>query len=453
MTRANPADDDMNIVALPQPLPPPPTLQPLRLRAVTNAGFSIMFLFFGVAGGWAALAPLDSAAVTTGVVKVDGDRKLIQHLEGGIIAELDAVNGDVVKKGKVLVRLDHTQAKAQLDSIQNKIATREALVARLRAERDGKDTIEFDQALLDNPDPAVKDAVATQRDVFNAKHRNLKDEKAILDERRQQTAEQITGLQQLIATEDKRIAAFANENKDLETLLSKGLTTRERNLTLTQQQRQTEGERATNVASIARARSSIAEIDMQILNLTTQQLNESVDELSKVEAELFDFRQQARAAEDVLKRTDITAPVDGIVMDVKVHTAGGVVKPGDTLMTVVPLGEKLVVETMVKPEDVETIAPGQTAYVSFPAFAKYNLPQLSGVVETVSADRLVDERTNAPYFAATVVIDKSELAKLDGPRLLPGMSSEAMIKTGTRTALAYLAEPLTQNIRRSLREK
>ncbi|TIT51911.1 MAG: biotin/lipoyl-binding protein, partial [Mesorhizobium sp.] len=133
-----------------------------------------------MAGGWAALAPLDSAAVTTGVVKVDGDRKLIQHLEGGIIAELDAVNGDIVKRGKVLIRLDNTQAKAQLDSIQNKIATREALVARLRAERDGKDTIEFDQALLDNPDPAVKDAVATQRDVFNAKHRNLKDEKGIL---------------------------------------------------------------------------------------------------------------------------------------------------------------------------------------------------------------------------------------------------------------------------------
>ena len=140
-------------------------------------------------------------------------------------------------------------------------------------------------------------------------------------------------------------------------------------------------------------------------------------------------------------------------MDLKVHTTGGVVKPGDTLLTVVPLGQTLVVEAMVKPEDIETIAPGQTARVNFPAFARYNLPPLDGVVETISADRLVEERSGAPYFAATVLINKGELDKLEGRKLLPGMSSEAMIRTGSRTVLAYLTEPITQNFRRSLREK
>jgi HlyD family secretion protein/epimerase transport system membrane fusion protein len=140
-------------------------------------------------------------------------------------------------------------------------------------------------------------------------------------------------------------------------------------------------------------------------------------------------------------------------MDLKVHTAGGVVKPGETLMTVVPLGQQLVVEAMVKPEDVETIAPGQPARVSFPAFARYNLPPLEGVVEIVSADRMVEERSGAPYFAATVLIDKSELTKLEGRKLLPGMSSETMIRTGARTVLSYLAEPITQNFRRAMREK
>ncbi|TGT60345.1 HlyD family efflux transporter periplasmic adaptor subunit, partial [Mesorhizobium sp. M2E.F.Ca.ET.166.01.1.1] len=148
------------------------------------------------------------------------------------------------------------------------------------------------------------------------------------------------------------------------------------NLSLRQQQREIEGERATNVAAIARAKSAMAEIDMQTLNLNTVRLNEAVEELSKVEAELFDLRQGERSARDVLARTNVVAPVDGIVMDLKVHTAGGVVKPGETMMTVGPLGQQLVVEAMVKPEDVETIAPGQPARVSFPAFARYNLPPL-----------------------------------------------------------------------------
>jgi HlyD family type I secretion membrane fusion protein len=442
-----------NIVPL--PVPPPSMLEPepLRLAGVTYAGFAIAFLFFGVAGGWAALAPLDSAAVAPGVVKVAGDRKLIQHLEGGIIAELNAADGDIVKAGKVLIRLDNTQAKSQLGLIQNRIAVRDALAARLRAERDDKDEIEFDPALLANPDTSATDAVAAQRDVFAAKRHNLNDERKILGQRRYQSLEEITGLEELVVTEDKQIAAIEGETKDLEDLLKKGLTTRERNLLLRRQQREIEGERATNVAAIARARSAIAEIDMQILNLNTVRLNEAVDELSKVEAEMFDLRQQERSAKDVLARTDVVAPVDGIVMDLKVHTTGGVAKPGETLMTVVPLGQQLVVQAMVRPEDVETIAPGQPARVSFPAFARYNLPPLDGVVEIVSADRMVEERSGAPYFAATVLIDKSELAKLEGRKLLPGMSSEAMIRTGARTVLSYLVEPITQNFRRAMREK
>ncbi|WP_156668569.1 HlyD family type I secretion periplasmic adaptor subunit [Rhizobium aegyptiacum] len=442
---------EMKVVPL--PVSPPPAAVPLRLAGVTFTGFAIMFLFFGMAGGWATLAPLESAAVAPGVIKVAGDRKLIQHLEGGIIAGLNAANGDIVRAGKILVQLDSTQARTKLDLIQNRIATREALAARLRAERDGKAEIEFDPALLANPAKSAKDAVAAQRDVFSAKHNNLKDEREILSQRRRQTAEEITGLKELIITEDKQIEVFEGETKDLESLLRRGLVTRERGLLLRRQQREVEGERATNVAAIARARSAMAEIDMQILNLTTLRLNEAVEELSKVEAELFDLRQEERSAKDVLARTNVAAPVDGIIMELKVHTTGGVVKPGETLMTIVPMGQQLVVEAMVRPEDVETIAPGQLARVSFPAFARYNLPPLDGVVEIVSADRMVEERSGAPYFAATVLIDKSELAKLEGRKLLPGMSSEAMIRTGARSVLAYLAEPITQNFRRALREK
>ncbi|AGS20205.1 HlyD family type I secretion periplasmic adaptor subunit [Rhizobium etli] len=442
---------DMKVVPL--PVSPPAAPIPLRLTGVTVTGFAIIFLFFGMAGGWATLAPLDSAAVAPGLVKVAGDRKLIQHLEGGIIAGLTAANGDIVKAGKVLLQLDDTQARARLNLVQNRIATREALAARLRAERDGKAEIEFDPALLANPTKSARDAVAAQRDVFSAKHHNLKDEREILSQRRRQTEEEITGLQELIVTEDKQIEVFEGETRDLESLVKRGLVTRERWLLLRRQQREVEGERATNVAAIARARSAMAEIDMQIVNLNTLQLNQAVEELSKVEAEMFDLRQEERSAKDVLARTNVVAPVDGIIMDLKVHTTGGVVKPGETLMTIVPMGQQLVIEAMVRPEDVETIAPGQPARVSFPAFARYNLPPLDGVVEIVSADRMVEERSGAPFFAATVVIDQSELAKLEGRKLLPGMSSETMIRTGARTVLSYLAEPITQNFRRAMREK
>ncbi|ARQ08429.1 HlyD family secretion protein [Rhizobium etli] len=442
---------DMKVVPL--PVSPPAAPIPLRLTGVTVTGFAIIFLFFGMAGGWATLAPLDSAAVAPGLVKVAGDRKLIQHLEGGIIAGLTAANGDIVKAGKVLLQLDDTQARARLDLVQNRIATREALAARLRAERDGKAEIEFDPALLANPTKSARDAVAAQRDVFSAKHHNLKDEREILSQRRRQTEEEITGLQELIVTEDKQIEVFEGETRDLESLVKRGLVTRERWLLLRRQQREVEGERATNVAAIARARSAMAEIDMQIVNLNTLQLNQAVEELSKVEAEMFDLRQEERSAKDVLARTNVVAPVDGIIMDLKVHTTGGVVKPGETLMTIVPMGQQLVIEAMVRPEDVETIASGQPARVSFPAFARYNLPPLDGVVEIVSADRMVEERSGAPFFAATVVIDQSELAKLEGRKLLPGMSSETMIRTGARTVLSYLAEPITQNFRRAMREK
>ena len=405
-------------------------------------------------GGWAALAPLDSAAVAQGVIKVAGERKLVQHLEGGIVAAVNAANGDVAEAGEVLIRLDDTQARAQLELVESRIASREALAARLRAERDGKVEIAFDPALLSaDAADAARDAVTAQRNVFEARRQGLMDEKDILGQRLRQAENEIDGLMELIAIQEEQIAAIGSEAGDLEKLTEKGLTTKERQLALRRQEREIQGERATNVAAAARARSTIAEIELRILNLATVRLNETVEELSKVEAELFDLQQQRRAAADVLGRTDIVAPVDGVVMGLAVHTAGGVVRPGETLMSIVQLGKQLVVEAMVRPEDIETIAAGQTAHVNFSALARYNLPPLEGVVEVVSADRLVEERTGAPYFAATVLIDEQELDKLQGHKLLPGMTSEVMIRTGNRTMLAYLAEPLRQNFNRAMREK
>lgn len=426
---------------------------PLRLKPAVTFGLVIVFGFFGVFGGWAALAPLDSAAVAQGVVKVAGERKVIQHLEGGIVSALEVADGDHIKAGQVLIRLDKTQAAAQLELVRNRILSRKALAARLRAERDGKPEVPFDQDLLAvGAPPAARDAVAVQRDVFQARRRTLNEETNILRQRILQSENEIGGLEQLVAAQDQVMESIESEATDLESLSKKGLATRERHLALRRRQGELKGERATNIAAVARARESIAEIEQQVLNLSTTRLNEAVSELSKVEAETFDLQQQLRAAEDVRARIDIRAPVDGIVMGLQVHTTGGVVRPGEALMSIVPMDQQLVIEAMVRPEDVDSIAVGQTARVRISAFARYDMPPLEGVVQVISADRLVEERTGMGYFTAVIVVDDREPEKLGDRKLLPGMTSEVMIRTGSRTMLGYIGEPLVRTLRRAMRE-
>ncbi len=429
-----------------------PRLQP-RLKPAIAIGSVVVLAFFGIFGGWAALAPLDSAAVAQGVVKVEGERKVIQHLEGGIVSKLKVADGEHVKSGEVLIKLDDTQAAAHLDLLRNRLLSRKASAARLRAERDGKDEIVFERELLiASSSSSAREAVAVQSEVFRARRLALGNETGILHQRILQSENEIKGLEDMVAAQDQVMASIETEAADLEQLSKKGLATRERHLQLRRRQGELKGERATNIAAIARIRESMAEIEQQIMKLSTTRLNEAVAELSKVEAELFDLQQQLRAAEDVLARADIRAPVDGVVMGLQVHTAGGVVRPGEPLMSIVPVGQKLVVEAMVRPEDVDSIAIGQTAHVRISAFARYDMQPLEGRVEVVSADRLTDDRTGAAYFTAIIVVDERELDKLIGRKLLPGMTSEVMIRTGSRTMLAYIGEPLTRTFRRAMRE-
>jgi HlyD family type I secretion membrane fusion protein len=425
----------------------------LGLRRLTTVGLAVLLLFFGAFGGWAALAPLDSATIAQGVIKVDGERKVIQHLEGGIVADLKVADGDFVDAGQVLLRLDDTQSRAHLDLLTSRRLTRQALAARLGAERDDAPEIEFPGELLaPEAAPVAGEAAAVQRDVFEARRRAIEGETAILRQRILQTEDEIDGLHAMIEAQTRLIAILDAEASDLEGLFEKGLTTRERYTELRRRQAELEGERATHVAGVARARKSIVEIEQQILQLSTRRLNDAVAELSEVEAEIFDLEQQIRAAEDVLRRIDVRAPVGGIVMDLQVHTTGGVIRPGEPIMHVVPVGERLVIEARVRPEDVDVLAAGQSAQVRISAFDRFDMLPLEGTVAMVSADRLVEERTGVSYFTAIIVVTDGELEKLEGRKLLPGMSAEAMIRTGTRTLIGYLSEPLSRNLRRAMRE-
>jgi HlyD family type I secretion membrane fusion protein len=284
----------------------------LRLGGVTFAGFVISGAFFLAFGGWAATVPLSSAIVTTGVVEVENQRKLVQHFEGGIVAELAAREGQRVAAGELLIALDTTQPRARLDLLEGRLANRLALAARLRAERDEQPVVTFphdDPAMATQPG---RDAVEVQTALFDARRRALAGGTAILQKRIEQTGEEIVGLEQLVAAHDRLIGTLQDEAGDLEGLFDQGLTTRERYMALRRREAEMEGERAVHIAAIARARKSISELEQQTAELGVTRLNEAVEELSKVEADLVDLQQQVLAATDVLRRAAIRAPLAGL---------------------------------------------------------------------------------------------------------------------------------------------
>jgi HlyD family type I secretion membrane fusion protein len=330
--------------------------------------------------------------------------------------------------------------------------TRLALAARLEAERDGLDAVVYPEALPGPDAPrGAADAMRVQSDVFAARHQALTGQTQILNRRIEQTEAEIAGLSELVAIQDAQIAQLTAQLAELEDDLAQGIITRTTVDQFSLQLTNERGERATNFAAIASAETSILELQQQILDLSTERLNEVVSQLSNVEAELFDLEQQLRSAQDILSRLSIRAPVTGTVVGLAVHTEGAVVAPGEALLYVVPSEGILQIEARVRPEDVDVLSTGQAVDVRISAFDSANLPRIVGELTTISADRLTDPTTGIGYFTVRVTVSESELAKLGG-NVIPGMSAEVIIRTGTRTLLQYLGDPLMDRLRRSLRE-
>ncbi|MBT3492019.1 MAG: HlyD family type I secretion periplasmic adaptor subunit [Rhodospirillaceae bacterium] len=440
-------------VILPKYEPPETESRRLRLNGVVTAGVVVFLAFFGAFGSWAVWAPLDSAAVASGSVKVEGERKTVQHLEGGIVDLLLVREGLLVKAGAVLLRLDDTQARAQLELLDGRHVARAALAARLRAERDSLAKVQIPPFLQGRVGEAsVAAAIAAQIGVFDVRQASLAGETEILRQRIAQSGDEVKGLKDEIAAQDEQIDLINREIEGLEKLFAKGLTPLERLLTLKRQRAEIRGYRAKNRASVARAGSAVSEIEQRIIELRNRILNEAVTELSEVESELFDLQQQKRAAKDVLRRTELTAPVDGVVVGLRFHTAGGVIQPGESVLDLVPIGGHLVIEARVQPDDIDVVQAGQGAQVRVTAFNQRDLPAMEGTVVTVSADSLVDERTGEPYYVAQIKINDEEIGKLGEYEMQPGMPAEVMIRTGARTMFDYLLEPLLSTLRRAMRE-
>lgn len=436
-------------MAEPMVLSPRPTPAPVPLLAALRgpllAGGFVGLAFFGGFGGWAALAPLDSAAIAPGVVKVESNRKAVQHLEGGIVGAILARDGARVEAGQPLILLDETRPRAALEMLKVQRAAAAALAARFAAERDGAESVSFPGWLAGGPE-----AIA-EENVFRARRQALEGQTAILTQRIAQHREEIAALSAEIEAATTQSELIAEEIADVASLYRKGLERKARLLALQRQAAEIEGQRNRNSAMIAKVRQDIGEAELQIVELRTAMLNEAVQGLRETQEKLAKLEEEMRAAEDVLARTVIAAPVSGVVVDLQVHAVGAVIQPGQMLMDIVPQDERLVVDARVEPADIDSVRAGLLAQVKVTAFNQRFTPALEGRVKWVSADSLTDERTGQRYYVARVEL--SEDAGADAPEALqPGMPTEVMIATGSRTALDYLMSPLVRAIDRAGRE-
>lgn len=442
---AMPRDGDAGGGLAEQPCP--------SLGRETVAGIGIVGVFLAGFVGWAALAPLESAAIAPGVVSVDGNRKTVQHLEGGIVGEILVREGDRIAAGQVLIRLDDTTPRASLELLHGRWMVASALEARLEAERDGQAAVRFPASLLARRgDPKARQIVEGQTNVFEARREALASQTAILKQRVAQYSEEIVGIEGQIQAETEQLALVREELEDVRTLYKKGLTRKPRLLQLQRRTAEIEGSRNMHQAQIARARQSIAESRMRTADLETSMLNQVVEELRKVQAELYDLNERVRAAKDVLARTDIRAPLAGTVVDLQVHTAGGVIAAGQPLLDIVPSDRRLVVEARVNPRDIDVVRQGLEAQVRFTAFNQRHRAPALGTLTSVSADLLTDETSGETYYLARVELVETQAVSIDLDELYPGMQAEVMIVTGARSALDYLLEPLMKSFNRAFRE-
>ncbi|WCE07133.1 HlyD family type I secretion periplasmic adaptor subunit [Pseudomonas sp. JBR1] len=422
--------------------------QPIR-----RLGFAILLVVFGLGGLWAALAPLSSAVLAQGSVTVKSSRKTVQHLEGGILQELRVHDGDRVHAGEVLMRLDDTQDRVQLEAIRSQRVAAQALEARLIAERDDLGDVFFTADDLAVDDQRVREARGSERQIFAARRAARRGEVAVLRNRDVELEQQIRGLEANIQSKVSLAKSYEGEIKDLSDLLKQGFVSNER---LRDQERslsRLQAEIADQRSAIARARVQRGETQLQILQTNQRFKAEVASQLADTQSRLYELREQLRGQQDTLDRKVIKAPVDGMVMGLAVHTLGGVVAPGSHLLDIVPGGADLLVEVEIQPADIDRVAQGKLAEIRFSAFKGATTAVLEGELVYVSADRFINEKSGAPYYLARVALTDRGRQELEHRELQPGMPAEVLINTGDRTLLNYLLKPARNAMARSMIEE
>jgi HlyD family secretion protein len=396
------------------------------IRAHLIVGLVLVLVLAGGFGGWASTVPISGALIAPGAVVVDSNVKKVQHPTGGVVGEVRVRDGDTVKAGDIVVRLDETVVKASLAIVVKTLNGLWARAARLEAEQRGLDKINFPPMLTDRADdPDVRDVMASESKLFEVRVNGRAGQKAQLRERVMQLNEEIAGLTAQESAKNKEIALVEKELIGVRDLYDKHLVQLTRLTTLERDNARLSGERAQYIASRAQAKGKITETELQIIQVDKDMI-----------------------------RIDIRAPQDGMVLQSTVHTVGGVITAGDAIMMIVPQADDLSVEAKVNPQDIDKLQIGQKTLLRLSAFNQRTTPELNGKVTRVSADVTTDQRTGQSYYTIRVSMPAEEVARLGAEnKLIPGMPVEAFVQTGDRTMFSYLMKPLSDQLMRAFREK
>ena len=418
---------------------------------IRRIGYLMLLVTFGLFGGWATLAPLDSAALAPGVVTVKSYRKTVQHLEGGIVRELRVHDGDLVKAGDVLLVLDNTQARSEMEAMRSQLIAALELQARLVAERDA---LPEPQAVpsLNPADPRVHEARDSEARIFQTRRTSLLGEIGLQEKFIGQIEEQIRGFKAVIASKQRLAVSYEEEIIDLRALLAEGYVDKQR---LREQERslsRLQTEIAESQSESARARVQIDEAQLKILQLKKTFATEVAGLLGEARTRVYELRERLATLQDRDQRTDVLAPESGMVMGMTVHTLGGVVSPGTALLDIVPANEELIVEAQVSPMDIDRIVLGKLANIRFSAFKSSTTPVIEGQLVQISADRLINKDTGTAYYLARVALTDKGRQALGDLALVPGMPVEVLLNTGERTLLQYLMQPASNAFARSMIE-
>lgn len=422
------------------------------IRTYSLLAFLTMLVLALGFGGWAATAKLSGAVIGHGVVVVDGNVKKIQHRAGGIVGEILVRNGTRVGQGDLLIRMDDTITRANLAIVTKQIDQLTARRLRLVAERDGLAVMATSDVDGLGKTADGQGYIRAEQALFAARRETLQSQQSQLRQRIGQIGQETDGLTVRLRAKEQELSWVEQELVRVRSLSGQQLIQFNRLAELERLRAQLDGERGQLIAEIARAGARITETELQILQLDQDRRTEIVTELRDVDNKLAELEEQQITAEDELKRVEIRAPQDGIVHELAVHTIGGVIGPGETVMQIVPSNDSLVVEARIMPADIDQLHPGQDSVLRFSAFNQRTTPEVFAKVETVAADLVTNPQTGEAWYSIRTRIPAEEMAKLGKLTLLSGMPVEVFVKTGDRTAMSYLLKPLSDQLARAMTE-
>lgn len=424
------------------------------LRGLALLGIAGITLFAGTIGVWAVATTLSGAVVASGQFVVDGNVKKVQHATGGIVGELLVRDGDKVEQDAVLIRLDDTVTRANLQVITKQLDQFAARRARLEAERDGRESITVDPELAGRlKEPAIAELVSAEGNLFSARRAARDGQKAQLARRIGQLEDEISGLRAQQKARDRQATLIDEELLGVRDLFQKNLVSLSRRAALDREAANLEGRKGQLIAAVAQAEGKIAETQLQIIQIDDALREEVMKELRDIQGKSAELVERRIAAEDQLKRIEIRAPSSGYVHQLAVHTIGGVITPADPAMLIVPAEDGLQVEARINPPDIDQIGLGRTALVRIRAFNQRTTPELDGKVSRISADTSVDRQSGASFYTIRVKIEPGELARLAPHRVSAGMQADVFVKTEDRTPLQFIVKPLMDQIAKTFRER